>query len=230
MMENTRHVTTQMQSLLEDWEVSKDQRAVFLSCYLLMTRNIVLAMDQGEFKDTKWVDQLMQRFAGYYFKAITHYEKESPATPAVWQLTLDASKDSETMVLQNLFLGVNAHINYDLILTLRELLEPEWSFLSEPERIVRYSDHCQVNEVIGRTIDSVQEQVIEERLPAMDFIDKIFGPFDERLTAWLIGKWRDEVWENAVRLVETPDLSERESILAQVESAALKKARLMLLM
>ena len=228
MMESTRHVTTQMQSLLEDWEVSNDQRAVFLSCYLLMTRRMVVAMDQGEFKDTKWVDRLLQSFAGYYFEAITNYEQENPATPAVWQLTLDASKDPETMVLQNLFLGVNAHINYDLIFTLRELLEPEWSLLSEPERKVRYLDHCQVNEVIGRTIDSVQEQVIEKRLPAMDFIDKIFGPFDERLTAWLIGKWRDDVWENAVRLVETSDLDERESIRAQVESAALKKARLML--
>ncbi len=59
-MGSTRHTTDQMESLLKEWEVSNDQRAVFLSCYLLMTRSMVVAMDQGEFKDTKWVDKLLQ--------------------------------------------------------------------------------------------------------------------------------------------------------------------------
>lgn len=137
----TGHLTNQMQNLLQEWEVANDQRAVFLSCYLLMTSNMVVALDQGEFKDIKWVDRLLHRFAGYYFEAVTNYEQDSPATPAVWQLTLDASKNPKTMVLQNLFLGVNAHINYDLILTLRELLEPVWSLLSESKRRERYEEY-----------------------------------------------------------------------------------------
>ena len=229
MAESSRQVTGQMQQILEQWKASNDQRAVFLSCYLLMTRNMVSALDSGEFIDPLWVDELLRRFAGYYFSALTNFENQSSKTPAVWQLTFEASKDPETMVLQNLFLGVNAHINHDLVLTLKEILEPEWHLLSKSERDERYLDHCQVNKVIERTIDSVQETVIEAQAPVMDAIDKLFGPLDEKLASWLIGQWRDEVWEKAVSLVEAPNGSERKLLRAEVEDQAFKKARLMLL-
>lgn len=227
-MTNGGNTTSQMKSLLQKWEKSQDQRSVFLSCYYLMTRNMFSAIEQGEFEDSEWVEQLLNRFADYYFQAITKYAQDNPETPAVWRLTLDAARNPKTMVLQNLFLGVNAHINFDLIFALRELLEPDWVNLSERERQRRYLDHCQVNIVIGRTIDSVQDQVIEQREPNMDLIDKILGPFDEKITAWLIGRWRDEVWRYAVRLVEAEEKQERESLIAQIEKEALKKAHLIL--
>jgi hypothetical protein len=229
MVEGTRQVTIQMEKLVREWEVLDDQRTVFLSCYLLMTQNMVRAIDKGEFRDPEWVDGLLRLFAGYYFDALSHFERDSAETPAVWQLTFEATRNPDTMVMQNLFLGVNAHINYDLVLTLRELLEPEWSSLSESERHIRYLDHCKVNDVIGRTVDSVQEQVIEDLIPAMDVVDKIFGPLDEKFTAWLIGRWRDEVWEQAIYLIEAPNQNVRVSLQANVENEALKKARLMLL-
>ncbi len=38
-----------------------------------------------------------------------------------------------------------------------------------------YTDHCHVNDVIGGTIDAVQDQVIEPAMPVMDIsIDQVW--------------------------------------------------------
>jgi hypothetical protein len=68
---------------------------------------------------------LLHRFADYYFDVPDAYEQDRSATPAVWLLARDAAGKSDTMVLQNLLLGINARINHDLVLTLVHALDPE---------------------------------------------------------------------------------------------------------
>ena len=106
------------------------------------------------------------------------------------------------MALQRLFLGVNAHINYDLVLTLIDLLRDEWSHLDEHGIAHRLSDHRKVNEIIANTIDEVQDTILEREAPALDLIDKGLGRLDEMLIAKLITAWRDRVWEQAVYLLD----------------------------
>ena len=37
-------VEARMQALVQSWEESSDQRSIFLKCYLMMTRNMHLAI------------------------------------------------------------------------------------------------------------------------------------------------------------------------------------------
>ena len=127
-------------------------------------------------------------------------------------------------MLQHLLLGINAHINYDLVLSLVDLLEPEWKELSESRRQDRYADHCLVNEVIAATIDTVQDEVVERHNPRMDLIDRLLGRLDERLLSALITRWRQGVWDNAVHFLEVPE-TEREPLRKQLETEVMKKAR-----
>jgi hypothetical protein len=227
---NTDPLINQMQTMVRRWEDSSDRRAIFLSCYCMMTSNMMLGLQAGEFHDQAWVDRLLRRFADYYFVALKGYEQLPPDTPAVWRVTFEAALQPATMTLQNLLLGVNAHINYDLVLTLREMLETEWGGLSPEMRKWRYTDHCHVNDVIGRTIDSVQDEVVEEWTPGLDLVDKLLGPLDEWLISRLITGWREEVWQNAVRLVELSDAGEREKFRLEVERNALQRAQAILQM
>jgi hypothetical protein len=218
-----------MQALIRRWEAAADRRSIFLSCYMLMTGNMLAAIDAGEFDDAGWVNILLHRFADYYFDALAAYEQDSPATPAVWRLAFDAARRPQTQVLQNLLLGVSAHINYDLVLTLVDMLEREWAGLSQDQRGRRYADHCHVNQVIGRTVDSVQDTIVERLAPALDIVDKLLGPLDEWMASRLITHWRDQVWQNAVLLMETPHQAERERLRYQVEAASLQRADAILL-
>jgi len=215
-------VVAQMQSLIQQWEETSDQRVIFLSCYLMMTGNMRAAIAKGEFRDPTWVDRLVDHFAGYYFVALEAYEQDPGLAPLVWQQAHRATGDPNLLALQKLLLGVNAHINYDLVLSLVDMLGPEWAGLSEAQRAGRYRDHCHVNEVIGYTIDAVQDQVLEPEMPVMDLIDKLCGPLDERLISRVLANWRENVWRNAVRLLETAETEETARVMLDVEQDAVR--------
>jgi hypothetical protein len=215
-------VITRMQTIITTWESQNDSRAIFLSCYRMMTNNMLTAIHRNEFADPIWVDRLLNIFADYYFVALDRYEHSPASSPAVWKLAFDASLDARVTPLQKLLLGVNAHINYDLVLTLVDLLEPEWAQISEDRRKIRYADHCLVNEIIGRTIDAVQDDVLEKAMPVMDVFDKLLGPLDEYLISRVISRWRENVWRHTVRMLECTDQAEHQRLLRTVEEESMR--------
>lgn len=222
----TEHDATlsRMLALAQQWEASSDRRAIFLNCYILMTSNMLEAIQRGEFHDGVWVDALLRHFAGYYFNALEAYEQRRDATPEVWTIAFDAANTHGTMTLQNLFLGINAHINYDLVFALSDLLESEWADLPDSRRAQRHADHCHVNAVIARTVDAVQDQVVDKFTPAMEIVDKMLGPVDEWVASQMIAHWRDEVWAAALKLLETPEPNARRELHAQIEAETLRFA------
>jgi len=211
-------VTTKMQSLINQWEGESHQHAIFLSCYQMMTSNVLVAVEQQEFRDAAWVREFLHRFADYYFVALEDYERDPASAPRVWQLAHGTARDQRSLPIENLLLGVNAHINYDLVLTLVDQLRPEWSALSDEERATRYADHCYINKVLARTIDSVQDQVLEPAMPGI--------PLDELLISRLITQWRETVWQYAIRLLEAESGDEQAALLQQVEEDTLKLGNL----
>ena len=215
-------VEAQMQYLISRWEASSDQRSVFLSCYLLMTENMRLAIRQGEFIDPAWVDRLVDHFAGYYFVALEAYERDPLSAPLVWQIAHRAAVEANMLALRKLLLGVNAHINYDLVLSLVDMLTPEWPELPGARRDDRYLDYCHVNQIIGCTVDAVQDQVLEPAMPLLDLFDKLLGPLDERMISSLLAGWRENVWRYALQLLETDDPQQKKKVLQAMEGDALK--------
>lgn len=218
-------VIQQMQALINNWTNSQDTRCIFLNCYQLMTHNTLQAIERDEFYDSNWVHQLLNRFADYYFIALDAYETDPQAAPMVWQLAHDATRNPKALAIQSLLLGVNAHINYDLVLTLVDVLSPEWSTLDEGQREKRHSDHDRVNTIIAASIDAVQDEILEPAMPIMDFIDDIFGRLDERLISHLIRNWREDVWNHATQLLRMESEQHQSALIAQVEADAMRIGR-----
>ncbi len=215
-------IVTRMQLLLQQWEDKSDHKVVFLRCYQMMTKNMLLAIDQQEFKDPAWVNRLLHRFADYYFVALEAYEQDPATAPVAWQLAHSSANNPNNLPLQNLLLGINAHINYDLVLSLVDLLGSEWSNLSDDRRAERYFDHCHVNEIISRTIDAVQDQILEPSMPVMDLLDQLLGKYDELIVSRLITQWRDNVWESATRLLEASEPAEQSALLQKVKEKSVR--------
>jgi hypothetical protein len=221
----SERVITRMQSHIREWEAASDDKALFLSCYMMMSSNMLAAVQQEEFNDPAWVDRLLCRFAEYYFVALEAYERDPASAPAVWQHAHRVTQVQGIPALRKLLLGINAHINYDLVLTLVDLLRPEWRGLSEAQRAARYADHCHVNAVISRTIDAVQDHVIEPAMPPMALVDTLMGRVDEALVAYLIARWRESVWADAAGLLATDTPEAQAQLLRGVEARALRTAR-----
>jgi hypothetical protein len=222
MMSEEEPVLIRMTTLVDQWEAARDRRAIFLGCYRLMTGNMLDAIDAGRFHDGVWVTSLLHHFTDYYFNALALYEQSDLTTPPVWRLAFDATRDDEVTTFQHLLLGVNAHINFDLVFTLTDLLAPEWDNLSIEQRAQRHADHTLVNHIIGETVNAVQDQVIDRHSPWFDFMDKLLGPVDEWLTSRLISHWREEVWDNAVRYLEASDEAARTALHQHIEQQAVR--------
>jgi hypothetical protein len=213
-----------MTGLVQQWEQAGDHRAIFLGCYTMMTRNMLAALDAGRFHDARWVGALLEHFADYYFDALAACEAGDPAAPAVWRGAFAAAGHPETLALQNLLLGVNAHINFDLAFAVVDMLAPEWAGLTQDERQARHEDFCQVNHIIAETVNAVQDEVLERYSPAMDQVDKLLGPLDEWAVTHLIADWRDEVWRNVLEWLAADDAAARAALRDEVEAAALRWA------
>jgi hypothetical protein len=217
-----------MNSLLREMEQRSDQRSAFLHCYSLMSGNMVLASREGAFHDCEWMQHFVDHFARYYFQALDQYNGVKESAPSVWVLAHDTALHTTCPTIQKLLLGINAHINYDLVLTLADLLEKEWPGLDNSGRTRRYEDYCKVNEIIAETIDKVQDLVLESSDPEMELVDFAMGRVDEWLISRLIRTWRDEVWETAVELLEMPDASRREKMRQDLETRTLARGEAIL--
>lgn len=220
---------TRMLQQADTWENQGDKRFIFLRCYYLMTSNMVKAIRGERFSDCNWVEKLLTRFAEYYFNALNLYDLDPARAPAIWKHAHDASRSLPLNVLQHLLLGINAHINYDLVLALYDGLHEEWPSLSGTQRSLREADHHQVNRIIGETIDAVQDSVIETQSALMAVLDLLMGPVDEWLLSRLITTWRTEVWLTTLNLLEAFSAEDREAIRIKLEAEALIRAENMLL-
>jgi hypothetical protein len=63
----------------------------------------------------------------------------------------------------------------------------------------------------------------------MDILDKLLGPLDEWMAGQVIARWRDQVWEQVVLFIETPEPHEREALRRQLAADALQRANVILL-
>src|SRR5665811_279115 len=168
-----------------------------------MTGAMLEAISRDEFEDGRWVGRLLDRFADYYFHAVDAWDADSDC-PLVWCDAFAAGDHEDLHPLQALLLGINAHINHDLVYALADVLH-DWDGLDNSTRLEREIDHRNVNLVIARTVDVVQDEVIDPRSPILGVLDEVFAGLDEWLFSRLIGAWRSEVWDQAQRLLAAPD-------------------------
>lgn len=220
-------VLVTMQTHIDRWEQSRDQRVIFLTCYAMMTQNMLTALARGEFADRVWVSALLHRFAEYYFEALDAYDRRADV-PMVWRQAFETCTRPRVHVIQHLLLGVNAHINYDLVLVLVEMLRDEWPQLSPEQARARYADHLHVNQVIYDTLDRVQDEVVERYSKSMALVDKAFLRADEWLLYRLIRTWREQVWNNA-HLLMTCDAAQASSIQEAVSARAVRRGQALLM-
>jgi hypothetical protein len=214
-----------MDDLVAAWQAANDRRFIFLSCYKMMTQNVMAAIQADDFEDSHWVATLMQNFAGYYFQALESFENGTGSPPDVWRIAFQSAKNPRTHAVQLLVLGVNAHINYDLVFALSDILAGEWAQLSPEQRQMRYHDFCDINDLINHTFNQVRNEIIDRYDPLVGDLDKLLGPLDKWMTSLLISEWREEVWKHATRLLDPTEPEDRPAIVKNVHQLALARAQ-----
>ena len=175
-------------SLLE----ASDRRAVFLTVYTEMTAETMREIDAGVFLDPEWMERYLVRFAEYYRRAFNAYGRGAFAeVPDPWIVAFGTALRDNALVMQDLLLGINAHINYDLALTLSDIG-------LDPDRSDKRADHDRINEILRRLV-SVQQELLSERYaPGLSRVGERLGELDDLTAAISLRTAREKAWQVAV--------------------------------
>lgn len=199
----------------------RDRRAVFASAYLAITLAVRDGADRGAFGDNDWVRRYDVAFANLYRAALLDFERgRFERVPRSWRFSFETSLSGDSLVLQDLLLGINAHINHDLALALVEV--------SVDPRDRRHADHTKVNEILGAATDALQDRIARAYAPALRVLDQVAGRLDEELAGFSVGHAREASWVSALSLANAQGEAERAAVRRRLDADASVLARLVL--
>jgi hypothetical protein len=198
-----------------------DRRAIFATLYGVISTAARENVGQHLFEDNEWVGRYAVTFANFYRLALERYEAgQMSDVPKAWRLCFDFAREGDGLVLQDLLLGVNAHVNNDLPLALNAVS-------IDPDRASRHRDHTAVNRVFGRVLELAAEAVATLYAPGLETADDFGGQLDELASLFSIEVARESAWEAAVALANARSEAERRLTTTLVSARAAVVARLL---
>jgi Family of unknown function (DUF5995) len=200
-----------------------DRRAPFATLYSSITSAVRAAIVAGRFEDGPWVRTYLASFAELYRVAFVGYI-DGGEVPAAWRIAFDTAHARKELVVQDLSLGVNAHVDRDL----SHALVRAAIGAAGPVRDRRRHDHFAVNDVLHEQLDAAVTTIAEEFAPGLG---KAPGELRALLEAayfdaLVVG--RQKAWDDAVLLTDSPSFG-RFLVSEEIElsSEALAKAILL---
>lgn len=173
-----------------------DRRAVFLTVYSRMTREVHGGIERGRFANPGWMRRYLVTFANYYRRAFLAFERGNVgAVPDPWRIAFGTAIRGDTLVVQDAVLGVNAHINYDLALTVDDIG-------IDPNRAEKRADHRAIDGILTRLVDAQQEALARIYASGIGDVDAAFGRLDETFSLLSMTEGREQAWRVAVVLAD----------------------------
>jgi hypothetical protein len=198
-------VVAELSDVLE-WSIAEGSRlGYFAALYLRVTREVQRGVQAGEFDDGPRMDRLDGLFARRYLDAVASHRAGKPMS-ASWKAAFDTAERNRPLILQHLFLGINAHINLDLGIAALQTLQGGAPLSS------LQADFNRINAVLSSLVDQT-ENSLARAAPLMSVLDWFAGRADEMLADFSIEVARDGAWAFAEALAAASE-SERAQQIA----------------
>lgn len=216
---NVVEVEAGLASLERAFAERGDVRGAFATTYLESTRRQFVWLRERRFGDMPWVERAMVAFANRYRGALESYEAARlDEVPVPWRLALDADRRGVLAAVQNLLLGINAHINHDLPLALAEV-----GLTIGGES--RLDDHQRINETLFAATPEVRRRVPTLYAARLRFVSRWFGGTIDRLVAAGLVAARRRAWNAAADLVAASTEGERRRVFERIHDRAVAVGR-----
>jgi hypothetical protein len=106
-------VIAALDAIIDDAVLQKNRIGYFTALYRRVTLQVKEGIESGWFQDGPRMEQLDVVFANRFLDAWEQAKSGKQPTQS-WQVAFDGLNESSLLVLQQLMLGMNAHINLDL--------------------------------------------------------------------------------------------------------------------
>jgi hypothetical protein len=209
-----------MAGLLGPMRAAGDQRQYFHAAYQRITIAVAGELNRGGLADAEWVERWDVAFAGLYLDALqTALAGREPARP--WAIAFGAP--AGLPALRHVLLGMNAHINYDLLQALLAVISDE-QFDDAALLARREADHRAIDDVLASRVAAEDDELTHISGPGT-LPDRLLRPFNRLGTQRFLREARRKVWANAITLSQarrqSPDTYT--AVLAQLEELSAAK-------
>ncbi|HEX2046321.1 MAG TPA: DUF5995 family protein [Acidimicrobiales bacterium] len=194
-----------------------DRLGWFAAMYGQTTRTVRDRVVAGRFDDAERMCRFVERFAARYLAPLAAWQDGSPV-PKSWRIAFQAGAERDTVILQHLLLGINAHVNLDLAIVAAEVCPGE-------EIDALRDDFMRVNEVLGALMPRVRA-CIGRFSPLLDVLDRVGGGEDDEVLNFSIKVARDEAWSQALTLAVVDDPARRQAMVDSLDRRVAVLAKL----
>ncbi len=187
---------------------NNDNLGVFAQLYLGVTKQVRDGILNSRFQDGPRMERLDVIFANRYLDAFDAYKSGNELTKS-WKTAFDSARKNDLLVLQHLFMGMNAHINLDLGIAASIAVPP--ASLADLK-----SDFDEINTILTNDIEEMQKK-INKVSPLLFLLDWFGQKGDEHLMEFSIRKARSNAWVVAQRLSKKIDEHERKILISELD-------------
>jgi hypothetical protein len=184
-------VITQLEKLIEECISTNNRIGYFASLYYKVTVRVKEGILNNEFEDGPRMERLDVFFANRYLEAVEQWKQnKKPSGP--WESAFLATKKPTVILLQQLLLGMNAHINYDL-----GVAAVDCAVGGDIQGL--HKDFISINTIIGSLTFEVTNQ-ISRISPLLSLVGMHANNGESILIQFSISNARDGAWSFAEEL------------------------------
>jgi hypothetical protein len=164
----------------------------FAALYRNVTKQVKAGIATGSFEDGPRMERLDVAFAKRYFDALDGYTLRRTVSRC-WAVSFQAAAEWQPLILQQLLLGMNAHINLDLGIAAAEVAPGD-------QLAALQHDFEALNDILAAMIAKVRSD-IEKVSPWIRLLDRFGSPAEGIFINFALDKARANAWSVATRLV-----------------------------
>lgn len=220
-----------MQRALRYFHEHNDFRAIFLRTYYIITLNVHAAIHQrGDYKnpiffDAGWVSTQASWFSSLYFKSLTTFDRD-PNSERAWKLAHGMAQAKTSTVVQDLMLGLNAHINFDLAYGTYLSLKQHGDGIDHLSLPRRKFDHDQINNVLARSMNQVDETLTRDYGGGISLLRRTLHGLDVIMSGTGLKYYRERVWWSAISFLTASDEEEEKLVHNKLDWESMQTAKL----
>ncbi|TPX63429.1 hypothetical protein SpCBS45565_g06612 [Spizellomyces sp. 'palustris'] len=160
-----------------------DPDAVFALTYLFMTDSVASHVANNYFDFNEDMVTFTRTFANYYITAIDNWKNGNRnQVPQAWKTAFSNADAQKTLAEQDLFLGMNAHINRDLAYVVNDL----------KMKTDHKPDYNRINDILQETAEPVNTQIVCRYSGDPLQTNPVLGA----ALLQMISGWRENAWQN----------------------------------
>lgn len=180
-----------LEEIIIESERRSDPLGYFAVLYQKVTKKVREGKENDYFDDGYRMEQLDIVFARRYIEAYIAYHNHEPVS-AAWKKAFELSSDHNSIVLKNLLLGINTHINLDLGVAAAEISGKEGIHSLK-------GDFFKINKILSSLIEEV-ERGLSGIWPLLKFMVEKGGRMNGFLVDMVIRIARADAWRFAKHL------------------------------